>query len=392
MKAALEQAESAARLGEVPVGAVVVKDGKIIAQAHNRRELAQDPMAHAEILALSRAAKILDSWRLCGCSLYVTLEPCPMCAGALVNARVDNLIYGCLDPKAGAVRSLYTVCDDPRLNHRLQVTGGVMAHECALRLSTFFKELRAKSVAAREGHSWVPKVDKPEPALAQAKKEPRPPEPKPESSEVRPASSRAAPGKIPMAPRRVPTPEPKVKPSLTPRQISGARPADPTVTVGFGDGQNLAPTLMVGASNSPGVTIGLGDPQNLVPTVIEEAPGPPPVTIGLGDLPGDLITLSDELPGPEAMSPVNPGVTMGIMHLPPAKPARRRGSGAPLEEDIEPEPMTPHVARKKGKKGSQARGPEGGDKTEGWGVDPTPTRDYPAASDAQLASRRPKKK
>jgi tRNA(Arg) A34 adenosine deaminase TadA len=142
MALALALARGAALVDEVPVGAIVVCDGLVIAQAHNRRELDQDPTAHAEILALRQAAAVLGSWRLCGCTLYVTLEPCAMCAGALVHARVDAVVYGCDDPKAGAVRTLYSLCEDSRLNHRLQVTGGVLAEECATVLREFFAALR----------------------------------------------------------------------------------------------------------------------------------------------------------------------------------------------------------------------------------------------------------
>jgi len=145
MSLALEQARQAAEHGDVPVGAVVVSEGQVIAQAHNRREADQDPTAHAELIALRQAAAALGSWRHCGASLYVTLEPCPMCAGALVNARVDHLIYGCADPKAGAVRTLYALCEDPRLNHRVEVTRGVLAPECAEELRAFFGRLRAGS-------------------------------------------------------------------------------------------------------------------------------------------------------------------------------------------------------------------------------------------------------
>ena len=143
MELALAEAATAASLGEVPVGAVVVHDDAVIARAHNRRELDQDPLAHAELLALAQAARALGSWRLCDTTLYVTLEPCPMCAGALVNARVARLVYGCDDPKAGAARTLYQLCEDARLNHRLQVTPGVLAERCAGALSAFFAQLRA---------------------------------------------------------------------------------------------------------------------------------------------------------------------------------------------------------------------------------------------------------
>lgn len=143
MLLAIEQAKLAASLDEVPIGAVIVFENHVIAAAHNRREIDQDPTAHAEILALRQAAKQIGSWRLCDTTMYVTLEPCPMCAGALVNARVAALVYGCDDPKAGATRTLYQICEDSRLNHRLQVTAGVRAEECAQLLKDFFANLRA---------------------------------------------------------------------------------------------------------------------------------------------------------------------------------------------------------------------------------------------------------
>ena len=129
MQAALVQARAAEAHGDVPVGAVVVRDGQIIAQAHNERELTGDPTAHAEVLAIRAAASVVGNWRLDDCTLYVTLEPCAMCAGAIVNARVARLVFGASDPKAGAVRSLYEVADDPRLNHRAIVDGGPACEE-----------------------------------------------------------------------------------------------------------------------------------------------------------------------------------------------------------------------------------------------------------------------
>jgi tRNA(adenine34) deaminase len=142
MRRALAAAEEAAGRGEVPVGAVVVLADEVVAVAHNERETANDPTAHAEILALRRAAAVLGSWRLCDADLYVTMEPCPMCAGALVNARIRRLCFGCDDPKAGAVRTLYTLLDDRRLNHRVEVVPGVLAPEGAALLRTFFSRLR----------------------------------------------------------------------------------------------------------------------------------------------------------------------------------------------------------------------------------------------------------
>ncbi len=142
MRRALAAAEQAAGRGEVPVGAVVVVGDELIAVAHNERETASDPTAHAEILALRRAAAALGSWRLNQADLYVTMEPCPMCAGALVNARIRRLYFGCDDPKAGAVRTLYSLVDDPRLNHRVDVVPGVLAAEGASLLRGFFSRLR----------------------------------------------------------------------------------------------------------------------------------------------------------------------------------------------------------------------------------------------------------
>ncbi len=139
MRLALVEAALAREHGDVPIGALVVSaDGEVVAQAHNERELLADPTAHAEVLALRRAAEQLGSWRLEGCTLVVTLEPCTMCAGALVLARVDRLVYGALDDKAGAVGSLWDVVRDRRLNHRPEVVGGVLDAECAAVLRDFF--------------------------------------------------------------------------------------------------------------------------------------------------------------------------------------------------------------------------------------------------------------
>jgi tRNA(adenine34) deaminase len=144
MRTALAAAEQAAGIGEVPVGAVVVVRGEVIAVAHNQRETKNDPTAHAEIVAMRAAAAALDSWRLVDAELYVTMEPCPMCAGAIVNARVRRLIYGCDDPKAGAVRTLFQLLDDQRLNHRVEVMPGVLAVESAALLKSFFSRLRLR--------------------------------------------------------------------------------------------------------------------------------------------------------------------------------------------------------------------------------------------------------
>jgi tRNA(adenine34) deaminase len=140
---ALEQAAVAGALGEVPVGAVVVVGGQVVARAHNERERRHDPTAHAEILAMRAAAEAAGSWRLSEATVVVTLEPCPMCAGALVAARVERLVFGAYDPKAGACGSLYNLCADPRLNHELAVTRGVLAPAAAQLLEDFFRQHRA---------------------------------------------------------------------------------------------------------------------------------------------------------------------------------------------------------------------------------------------------------
>lgn len=144
MLRALAQAKYAAEVNEVPVGAIVVHGEQIIASAYNQREQLKDPTAHAEMIAITQAATALGSWRLTDCTLYVTLEPCPMCAGAIVQARIPLVVYGAADRKAGAAESLFRLLDDPRLNHRAQVVGGVMAAECGGLLSEFFAQKRQK--------------------------------------------------------------------------------------------------------------------------------------------------------------------------------------------------------------------------------------------------------
>ncbi len=144
MRQALELAQQAASLGEVPVGAVAVFDGQIVGRGFNRREQDRDPFAHAEFLAMKEAAAVRGAWRLSGVTIYVTLEPCAMCAGALVQSRVSRLVYGAADPKAGAVGSLYDLAREPRHNHRLDVTSGVLADECGSLLRGFFAGLRAR--------------------------------------------------------------------------------------------------------------------------------------------------------------------------------------------------------------------------------------------------------
>jgi len=145
MRLALNEAAAAEAHGDVPVGAVVVRDGQVIAARHNERELTGDPTAHAEVLALRDAAAVVGHWRLLDCTLYVTLEPCAMCAGAIVSARVDRVVYGATDPKAGAVRSLFHIADDDRLNHRAAVESGVLGDESSQRLKAFFAARRGRS-------------------------------------------------------------------------------------------------------------------------------------------------------------------------------------------------------------------------------------------------------
>jgi tRNA(adenine34) deaminase len=142
MRLALREAEAAGAEDEVPIGVVIVQAGRVIAAAHNQREQLHDPTAHAEMIAITQAAGVLGDWRLEGCTLYVTLEPCPMCAGAIVLARVPRVVYGAADPKAGAAQSLYQLLSDSRLNHRAEVTSGVLAQECGAILTRFFEQKR----------------------------------------------------------------------------------------------------------------------------------------------------------------------------------------------------------------------------------------------------------
>ncbi|WP_293998938.1 tRNA adenosine(34) deaminase TadA [uncultured Megasphaera sp.] len=144
MGKALEEAKTAYAVGEIPIGAVIIYQKKAIARAYNLRESLPCATAHAELLAIEKACRVLGRWRLSGCTLYVTCEPCPMCAGAIVNSRLDRVVYGCADPKAGAVRSLFQLADSPLLNHRAAVTAGVRADECAALLKEFFRRKRNK--------------------------------------------------------------------------------------------------------------------------------------------------------------------------------------------------------------------------------------------------------
>jgi tRNA(adenine34) deaminase len=143
MRLALEQADAASAQGDVPIGAVIVRQNELVARAYNRRIIDANPVAHAEMLAIQAAAKSLGDWRLTGCTLYVTLEPCCMCAGAIVLSRIPRLIYGAGDAKAGAVDTLYQLCSDSRLNHQVEVSSGLLAEECSQRLTRFFAAQRA---------------------------------------------------------------------------------------------------------------------------------------------------------------------------------------------------------------------------------------------------------
>ncbi len=149
MQQALLEAENARAKGEVPIGAVLVHEGRIIGRGHNLRETSNDPTTHAEMVAIRQAAEVLDSWRLLDTTLYVTLEPCVMCMGAIILARIPRVVYACRDPRAGAVGSIYDFSSDRRFNHAVEVTEGVLVEECSSLLKNFFKELRARKKAAK---------------------------------------------------------------------------------------------------------------------------------------------------------------------------------------------------------------------------------------------------
>jgi tRNA(adenine34) deaminase len=142
MNKALDEAYEAYELYEVPIGAVIVKDGRIIGKGYNRKEVSSDTTNHAEIMAIKEASKNLKNWRLTGCTMYVTVEPCPMCAGAIVNSRITELVIGTMDPKGGACGSLYNIVEDDRLNHRVEVRRGILEEECSNIMKDFFKKLR----------------------------------------------------------------------------------------------------------------------------------------------------------------------------------------------------------------------------------------------------------
>ena len=149
MRQAMGEALAAESIGEVPVGAVLVRDGHVIGRGHNRRETSNDPTTHAEMIAIRQAAAHIGHWRLLDCTLYVTLEPCVMCMGAIILARIPRLVFGCRDPRVGAVGSIYDFSQDPRFNHRVEVTEGILAEECSNQLSAFFQKLRAQKKAEK---------------------------------------------------------------------------------------------------------------------------------------------------------------------------------------------------------------------------------------------------
>ncbi|WCK54598.1 tRNA adenosine(34) deaminase TadA [Aneurinibacillus sp. Ricciae_BoGa-3] len=144
MAIAIEEAKKAAAIGEVPIGAIIVRNGEIVGSGYNKRETARDPLAHAELMAIKKASESLGGWRLLDTTLYVTLEPCPMCSGAIVQARIPRIVYGAMDPKAGCAGSLMNLLQDPRFNHQVEITQGVMEEECGLLLKDFFRALREK--------------------------------------------------------------------------------------------------------------------------------------------------------------------------------------------------------------------------------------------------------
>ncbi len=150
MREALAEAKLAEDLGEVPIGAVIVYQGEIIGRGHNLRETSNDPTTHAEMIAIRQAAEKLGSWRLLDCTLYVTLEPCVMCMGAIILGRIPYLVYGCRDPRVGAVGSIYNLADDERFNHQPQVREGILQQECSFQLSDFFRRLREQKKALKQ--------------------------------------------------------------------------------------------------------------------------------------------------------------------------------------------------------------------------------------------------
>lgn len=157
MRAALNQAKKALALGEVPIGCVIVHDGKIIGRGYNRRNTDKNTLAHAEITAINKASKKIGDWRLEECTLYVTLEPCQMCAGAIVQARIDKVVIGCMNGKAGCAGSIYNMLQEPRFNHQVEIAHSTLETECSEMLSAFFKNLRKKK-DAEKGKCYIPEI------------------------------------------------------------------------------------------------------------------------------------------------------------------------------------------------------------------------------------------
>lgn len=156
MKEALKQAKKAYALGEVPIGCVIVHEGKIIGRGYNRRNTDKNTLAHAEITAISKASRVIGDWRLEDCTLYVTLEPCQMCAGAIVQARIPEVVMGCMNPKAGCAGSILNILDMPQFNHQVSVTRGILEQECSDMLKLFFSELRVRNKAEKEARKSPP--------------------------------------------------------------------------------------------------------------------------------------------------------------------------------------------------------------------------------------------
>lgn len=160
MKEAIRQARKAYAIGEVPIGCVIVYEGKVIARGYNRRTIDKNTLAHAELLAIRKASRKLDDWRLEGCTLYVTLEPCQMCSGAIIQARIPKVVVGCMNPKAGCAGSILNLLDVPQFNHQAELVTGVLEEECSQMMKEFFKELREKKKAAKNEEKKCEKIEK----------------------------------------------------------------------------------------------------------------------------------------------------------------------------------------------------------------------------------------
>lgn len=160
MKEAIRQARKAYAIGEVPIGCVIVYEGRVIARGYNRRTIDKNTLAHAELLAIRKASRKLDDWRLEGCTMYVTLEPCQMCSGAIIQARIPKVVVGCMNPKAGCAGSILNLLDVPQFNHQAELVTGVLEEECSQMMKDFFKELREKKKAAKNEEKKCEKIEK----------------------------------------------------------------------------------------------------------------------------------------------------------------------------------------------------------------------------------------